>query len=75
MKPLADEEKMELLKCIRFSYLQHKELVSLFDRPVFAPAKKLVICINKKLQIMEGLSMRLNKYEKGVEEENKTIIL
>eukprot|EP00831_Metopus_contortus_P057240 TRINITY_DN4970_c0_g1_i5.p1 TRINITY_DN4970_c0_g1~~TRINITY_DN4970_c0_g1_i5.p1 ORF type:complete len:500 (-),score=106.36 TRINITY_DN4970_c0_g1_i5:189-1688(-) len=54
IRKLTDEEKLELFKTIRFSQLQHKELLACFTDPIFDLAKNF---------IMQGLSMRLNQYE------------
>eukprot|EP00826_Nyctotherus_ovalis_P004999 TRINITY_DN1110_c0_g8_i1.p1 TRINITY_DN1110_c0_g8~~TRINITY_DN1110_c0_g8_i1.p1 ORF type:complete len:253 (+),score=62.75 TRINITY_DN1110_c0_g8_i1:155-913(+) len=54
IKRLANEEKLELLRCIRYSHLEHKELLTIVNDPTFTLAKDF---------ILQGLSLRLNRYE------------
>lgn len=55
-KRLSKEEKEKLLLSIRYSYLKHEELVEAGFNPLFDSAKNL---------IMQGLSFRLDPYEKS----------
>ena len=55
-KKLSKEERQKLLLSIRYSYLKHEELVETGFNPNFETAKNL---------IMEGLSFRLDPYEKS----------
>jgi hypothetical protein len=50
MKRLTQEEKFELLSCVRFSYLTHNELLQAASNGLVAMAKDL---------ILEGLSLQL----------------
>ena len=53
-QPLTPEQERELILCIRFSFLSHGELLSYASHPLLFPHKDLVL---------EGLSVRLNKFE------------
>lgn len=55
VKRLTKEQKDKLFKAIRYSYLKHEELIETSMNPDFTPAKD---------QILQGLSYRLNPYEK-----------
>jgi len=48
---MTDDEKRDLLKCIRFSYLEHKELLAIFNDPLFTLAKDYVFFINITMKI------------------------
>lgn len=54
---LSAEQEKELIRLIRFSYLSHKELLSLNNVDILKDSKDL---------ILEGISIRLNPYE-GIE--------
>eukprot|EP01022_Parablepharisma_sp_SALTPOND_P022958 TRINITY_DN47218_c1_g1_i1.p1 TRINITY_DN47218_c1_g1~~TRINITY_DN47218_c1_g1_i1.p1 ORF type:complete len:329 (+),score=82.63 TRINITY_DN47218_c1_g1_i1:495-1481(+) len=61
LRRLTDEEKVELLKCVRYSYLEHKELLTIFNEPVFALAKDFVILCLFEAQI--DIARTFNKTE------------
>ena len=42
MRKLTDAEKSELLCCVRYSYLDHRELLTIFNDPVLIPGKTYV---------------------------------
>jgi hypothetical protein len=69
VKKLTEAQKLELLQTIRYSYLEHKQLLSLLKDPTFVLAKDYVRSITI-LQIIQGLSMRLKQYE-GLQDEHK----
>ena len=54
LKRLTKEQKLELFKTVRYSYLKHEELLALAINPVFDAAKNYIV---------EGLSVRLDSYE------------
>ena len=53
---MSKEEKNKLYLSIRYAYLKHEELIELGFRDVFKDAKDY---------IMQGLSYRLDPYEKS----------
>ena len=53
-QPITPEQERELILCIRFSFLTHNELLSYSSNPLLLSHKDLVL---------EGLSVRLNKFE------------
>ena len=53
-QPITPEQERELILCIRFSFLTHSELLSYSSNPLLLSHKDLVL---------EGLSVRLNKFE------------
>ncbi len=55
-KPLTPQEERSLVEAIRFSFLAHSELLSISVDEIMKPHNDL---------ILEGLSMRLNSYEKN----------
>ena len=60
LKRLTKEEKTELFKCIRFSYLKHDDLFAMSMNPMFELAKNFIV---------EGLSVRLDTYENASKKE------
>lgn len=57
---LTPEQERELILCIRFSFLTHKELLSITNSETLKDSKDL---------LLEGISIRLNPYE-SVENQN-----
>lgn len=57
LKRLSKEQKKELFRAIRFSYLHHEELLKLAADPVFELAKDFIV---------EGLTYKLDQREKNV---------
>ena len=51
IKPLSDEDKIEILKAIRWTFITHEELLKLSMDPDFVLAKSM---------IMQGLSCKLD---------------
>ena len=51
IKPLSDEDKIEVLKAIRWTFITHEELLKLSMDPDFVLAKSM---------IMQGLSCKLD---------------
>lgn len=60
MKRLTEEEKLALLKTIRYSQLSHPTLKKVSANPLFSLAKDYVL---------QGLSARLKAFEETTEEE------
>lgn len=60
MKRLTKDEKIELFKTVRYSYLSHENLISLTSNKTFELAKDFVL---------EGLSLKLNAFEAGIKQE------
>lgn len=60
MKRLTKDEKIELFKTVRYSYLSHENLISLTGNKTFELAKDFVL---------EGLSLKLNAFEAGIKQE------
>ena len=54
VKRMTDEEQDELFRTIRWSYLQHNELLKLHQKPRFKRAQLLV---------NQGLAMRLGPFD------------
>lgn len=57
LKRLSKEEKKELFRAIRFSYLHHEELLKLAADPEFELAKDFIV---------EGLTYKLDQKDKNV---------
>ena len=60
LKRLRKDEKLELFKTVRYSYLSHENLISLTSNKTFELAKDFVL---------EGLSLKLNAFEAGIKTE------
>ena len=54
IRKLSDDEKKQLFKTIRFSFMTHEELLALTANPAFALAKDFIV---------EGLSAKLSSFE------------
>ena len=52
--PLTPEQKREIFKSVRYSFMTHQQLMKLLDEKGFEEAKDF---------IREGISFRLNSYE------------
>ena len=59
LKRLSKDEKKQLFKTIRYSFIKHEDLLQLTTNKTFELAKEFII---------EGLSVRLNPYENGIKE-------
>ena len=57
LKRLTKDEKIDLFKTVRYSYLSHENLISLTGNKTFELAKDFVL---------EGLSLKLNAFEAGI---------
>jgi hypothetical protein len=57
LKRLSQNEKIELFKTVRYSFLSHENLISLTSNKTFELAKDF---------ILEGLSLKLNAFEAGI---------
>ena len=60
VRRLTKEEKKELFKAIRYSYLPHEKLLELSTHPTFDLAKNYIV---------EGLSIRLDSYENALKKD------
>ena len=60
-KKLTKEEEKALVHCIRFSFLSHADLISLTNDPIMKDYKELSL---------QGLSARLNKFDKAFDKTN-----
>lgn len=60
MRRLTEEEKLALLRTIRYSQLSHQTLKKVSANPLFSLAKDYVL---------QGLSARLKSYEETGEDE------
>jgi hypothetical protein len=60
LKRLTKDEKIDLFKTVRYSYLSHENLISLTNNKTFELAKDF---------ILEGLSLKLNAFESGIKQE------
>ena len=54
---MTKDEKIDLFKTVRYSYLSHENLISLTGNKTFELAKDFVL---------EGLSLKLNAFEAGI---------
>ena len=54
---MTKDEKIDLFKTVRYSYLSHENLISLTANKKFELAKDFVL---------EGLSLKLNAFEAGI---------
>ena len=59
---LTKEQKTELFRTIRYSYMSHEELIMLTQNTVFELAKDF---------ILEGLSFRLNSFENAIKKDTR----